>query len=191
MFAFFRRKPKQPPGNSQVKLCARLGLEIAPKMSRSDVSELIADALQQEKYKAIYDEMQREKEEEMEREDRAEYGDEIVDELKKWEKICARRTHHIALFKHRGKTICEVIEFEGAEIVGDRKLSIKLDMLLPKTHKDKDDEFLGSYSIEWEKEVSVKPDQILALETLPGEIDIYDTESYEVARARCDELLGE
>lgn len=191
MFAFFRRKPKQPPGNSQVRLCDRLGLTIAPKMSRSDVSKLIERALQQEKYRAIYDEIEREREEEYDREERAEYGDEIVDELRKWEKICALRIHHIALFKHRGKTICEVIEFEVAEIAGERKYSIKLGMFLPKIHKDKDDKILGTYSIEWEKEVSVKSDQILAMETLSGEIDNYDTESYEVARARCDELLGE
>lgn len=191
MFAFFRRKPKRPPSNSQVSLCDRLGLKITPKMSRSDVSGLIERALQQEKYRAIYDEIQRERDEEVDQEERAEYGDEIVNELRKWEKICDLRTHHIVLFERRGKTICEVVEFESAEIVGDRKLSIELGMLLPKIHKDKDDEFIGVYSIGWEKEVSVKPDQILALETLPGEIDIYDTESYEVARARCDELLGE
>ena len=190
MFNLINKKPKQPPSNSQVRLCKRLGLEITPKMSRADVSKLLEISLQQEKYKAIYDEIQREEDAEFEREERAEYGDEIVDELKKWEKICDLNTQYFLLFKYRGKIQCEIVEIENAEIVEDKKPSISLSLLLPKKHRDKDYED-GGYYIEWEREISLKSNQIMAIEALPAQIDIFDVKAYELARTRCEEIQSE
>lgn len=147
MFGFLKRKPVQPPSRSQVSLCERLGLEITPKMGREDVSRMLATALQQDKYKKIYDEIQREKEAELEREDRETYGDDLVDELKGWESRCDPYKQYLLVFR-RGKTVqCDIVELEAAEIAGDKKYFVQLSFLRPKQHKERD---TGTY-YEWEK----------------------------------------
>lgn len=187
MFGFLKKKPIQPPGNSQIKLCKRLGLEITPKMSRADVSKLIEDALQQEEYRAIFDEIEREREEEFECEERAEYGDEVVDELKKWEKLCDPDRHYIVVYKRGGKIQSDVVEFEYAEILELKKPSVSVSLLLPKTHRDADGE-PGDYYIEWEREISLMPKQILLIESLPQQIDIFDMQAFELAKAKALKL---
>jgi len=178
MFSFFKKKSqktKKPPGRSQIELCKRLGLVITPKMCREDVSNLLGTSLKKEKYKKIYDEIQRERDEQFEKEDREEYGDELVDELKKWEKYCDVEKQYILIFKHGSNVKCDVVEFESAEIVGDKKHFVQLGVLLPKLYKEKD---TGNY-LEWEKEVNLKPKQVYKIEALNKAIDMFDLKAYE------------
>jgi len=156
-------------------------------MYREDVSMLLSDSLKQEKYKKIYDEIQRERDEEFEKEDRETYGDLLVDELKKWEQYCDVNNQYILVFKRGGKVQYEIAEFETAEIVGENKYSIQLGVLLPKRHKDKD---TGDY-IEWEKEVNLKPNQVLKIEALSEPIDMFDLETYEATKTKCEAMASE
>ncbi len=178
MFNFFKKKSEnqeKPPSKSQIKLCKQLGLIITPEMSRKNVSELLGVSLQQEKYKKIYDEIHREENEAFEKEERETYGDTLVDELKKWEKYCDTYDQYYLVFKRGSNVIYEIVEFETAEIVGEKKYSIKISILLPKLHKEKD---TGEY-LEWEKEVNLKPNQVLKIEKLSEIIDMFDLEAYE------------
>jgi len=178
MFNFFKKKPektKEPQSRSQVDLCKRLGLEITPQMGREEVSTLLSVSLKKEKYIKIYDEIQKEQNDKFEKEDRDEYGDEIVDELKEWEKYCNVDKQYILIFKRGSNIKCEIVEFESAEIVGDKKYSIQLSILFPKVYKDKD---TGNY-LEWEKEVNLKPKQVYKIEELNKTIDMFDLEEYE------------
>ena len=63
------------------------------------------------------------------------------------------------VFKRGNKVQTEIVEFETAEIIGENRYSIRLGILLPKIYKDRD----GDY-IEWEKEISLKPKQIINYE---------------------------
>jgi hypothetical protein len=187
MFSLFRKTPKKPPSRSQIELCARLGIEITPKMGQEDISKLLSESLQKEKYKKIYDEIQRERDEQFEKEEREEYGDEIVDELKKWEKYCDVYKQYYLIFKRGGKVQSDIAELESAEIMGEKKYYIQLGILLPKLHKDKD---TGDY-LEWEKEVTLKPEQILKIEELKEPIDMFDLGAYETAKKKCESMATE
>lgn len=156
-------------------------------MSREDVSWLLETSLQQEKYKKIYDEIQKEREADFEKEDRATYGDDLYEELKKWEQYCDQYKQYILIFKRGGKIQSDIAEFETADIIGDSKFSIQLGIILPKLHKDKD---TGDF-LEWEKEVTLKPNQILKIELLTESIDLYDIEAYKEAKTRSDVIASE
>jgi len=185
MFSIFNKKPQKPPSRNQVDLCERLGLEITPKMSYADVSKLLEVSLKQEKYKKIFDEIQKEREAEFEKEDRAMYGDELYDELTKWEQYCDPYKQFILVFKRGSKILADVVEFETADIIGEKKYSIQLGLLLPKLHKDRD----GDY-IEWEKEIKLKPSQVLKIEQLKDSIDLFDIESYKEIKSRCEAMAN-
>jgi len=190
MFSFFKKKlkkTKKSPGRSQVELCKRLGLVITPKMCRDDVSNLLSASLKQEKYKKIYDQIQKERDKEFEKEDRKIYGDTLVDELKEWEKYCDVNKQYILIFKRGSKVRCEVVEFESAEIVGEKKYSIQLGILLPKLYKDKN---TGNY-LEWEKEVNLKPKQVYKIRALVTPIDMFDLEAYEDVITKHEAMVSE
>jgi len=93
-------------------------------------------------------------------------------------------TRHV---KRGGKIQSDVAEFETAEIVGESKYSIQLSVLLPKLYKDSD---TGDY-LEWEKEVILKPSQVLRIEPLSESIDMHDVETYKATKARSDALANE
>ena len=187
MFSFFKKKPLERPSKSQVLLCERLGLQIQPKMSRKNVSKLLERSLRQDKYKRIYEEIQREREEESEKEERATYGDDIYDEQKKWESYCDPFRQYLMVFKRGGKIQSDVVELESADIVGEKRYSIQLGVLLPRHQKDRDS---GDY-IEWVRDVSLKPDNVLKFEALPKPIDMFDVESYVTTKTRCNALADE
>lgn len=187
MFSLFKKKPQKQPSRSQIELCDRLGLEITPKMGREDVSKLLNVSLQQEKYKIIYDEIQRERDEEFEKEDRETYGNKLVDELKKWEKYCDTYKQYFLIFKRGSKVQYEISEVESAEIMGEKKYFVQLGILLPKLHKDRD---TGDY-LEWEKEIVLKPNQILKIKELSEPIDMFDLETYESAKKQCELMASE
>ena len=180
------KKSSGSPSRSKVELCKQLGLEISNEMNQDDVLKLISEALKQPRYKEIYEEIQRQKFAEIEKEEREIYGDVIYDELKKWEKLCDPYKQYILVFK-RGSTIhADIVEFETADIIGENKYSILLGILLPKVHKDRD----GDY-IEWEKAVNLKLDQIIKLEKLIESIDLFDIEKFNEIKTKCNLLVSE
>ena len=188
MFSFLKKKQKKQqkqPGRSQIELCKRLGLEITPKMNRGDVSKLLSVSLKQDKYKKIYDEIQRERDKVFEKEDREIYGDKIVDELKKWEQYRDPYKQYFLIFKRGGKVQYEIAEIESAEITGESKYLIKLGILIPKIHK----EDFGDY-IEWEREITLKPNQVLKIEELAEPIDNSDLETYKAAKRKCQTMAS-
>jgi len=187
MFDFFKKKPSKPPSRNQVVLCERLGLVITTKMSREDVSKMLEVALEEEKYKKIYNEIQKQREAGSEKEDRTKYGDRLVDELKQWQRYCDPHKQYILIFKRGQQVQYDVVEFETAEIVGECKYSIQLGILLPKMHKDKD---TGDY-FEWEKELILKPSQVLKIEPLADAIDMFDVKTYQETKARCETIADE
>jgi hypothetical protein len=187
MFNFLKKKPATRPSRNQVVLCERLGLESTAKMSREDVSRMLEVALQQEKYKQIYDQIQKAKEAEFVKEDRATYGDTLIDELEKWQRYCDPHKQYILIFKRGQQVQFDVAEFETAEIIGGSKHSIQLGVLLPKLHKDKD---TGDY-LEWERELNLKPSEVLKIERLADAIDMFDIKTYQETKARCEAIANE
>lgn len=184
MFNIFKRKPKKTPSRNQVILCEQLGLKISHQMGQADVSKLLGEALQQEKYKAIYDSIQLEREKKFEKEDREEYGDKLVNELKSWEAKCNSNSHFYLVFK-RGETIhYDIAELESADIAGIKKHYIELNFQFLKRYKDK---VFGDH-VEWEKDITIKAHQVLKVQSLNRVIDGGNIKEYESARVQCEFL---
>ena len=180
-------KSGRPPSLNQSQTCKRLGLEIAPAMNYEEVKQCIEVSIKQEKYKVLYDEIQREREAELEKEDRLTYGDMLYADYKKWKKYRDPYAHYLLVFKRGTSVQAEVVEIDGVEIVGAAQYTLQIDILLPKFHKDKyTDEW-----IEWEKEVRLKSSQILKIERLPKQIEMNDLNAYHAAKEKCNELARE
>jgi len=180
------KKSFNRPSKTKIEECERLGLEVKPTMSNREVWQLIEDAKKDPKIKKIHDEYIAEQNAISEAVDREEYGDNVVDELKKWEKLCSVGVHHIVVFK-KGKTLdTDILEFECANIEGESKYYIKIDGLRPKIYKPRDE----SPYIEWNKKISFRPEQIIEVLTLPNPIDMFELNDYENALNRAKELKG-
>ena len=166
---------KYPPSKSKLKICERLGLKVIPDMGNCDVHFLIEKALENPETKKIYDQYQKEQDAKIEKEEREEYGDELYEEMTKWEKICVPGKHYGLIFQRGKNTISDVVEFEEVLVEGKSKLFLKVGLLLPKRYKNKSE---GDH-IEWEKEVKIKPSQILFMEEFHESIDIFDVQRYD------------
>lgn len=180
-------KSNKPPSTNQIEICSRLGLEVSAMKNYDDVKKYIEISLKEEKYKLLYDEIQRERESKLEAEDRATYGTELYEEYRKWEKYRESSVHYLLVYKRSSNLYADVVEIDGVELVGDGKYKLKIEILLPKLHKDKHTDDW----IEWEKELTLTPGQILRLEPLPMPIDMFDLEGYRSAKTKCDELAKE
>lgn len=173
---------KYPPTKSNKEICERLGLQIQPNMGNKDVYFLIQDAIKDPRYKALYDQLNQEKAAALEREEREEYGDELYEEIQKWEKLCDVRKHYAAVFR-QGKSIkFDILELEQVEIEGTNASTLKVEALRPKKYRDRE---IGDY-LEWEKEIRLKPKDILILKALPKQLDIYDVSGYEKLLRVCE-----
>lgn len=157
-------------------------------MNYLEVNQLIEDAKKNPQIKILYDEYVAEKEKYnaeqnaiVDAEEREEYGDALVDERNKWEKMCSSGVQHIVVFK-KGKTLdADILEFEDAIIEkGESKYYVKINGLRPKIHKARNE----SPSIEWEKEITLRLDQIIEVVTLPKQIDLIEINEYENALNR-------
>jgi len=170
-----RDAKKYPPSKSKLKLCERLGLKVTPDMDIRAVNSLIEKSLEHPETKKIYDQYQKEQRSEVEKEEREEFGDELYEEMAKWEKFCSSGKHYGLIFKRGGKIISDVVEFEEVLVEGKKKLFLKVGLLLPKRYRSKT---MGDH-LEWEKETKIRPSQILFLEEIQEPIDIYDVQSYD------------
>jgi len=185
MFGIFKKKtkyPYKPPSKSQIEECERLGLKIKPKMSSHDVLTMINESKKIPKYKKI-DEEYRKKQRIIELKDlEDEYGSELVKELDKWESKTINQ--HIIIYK-KGKTITsDIIEFDSVEIEDSGKPYVEVSILRPKIYKPKND----SHYIEWEKEVSLKSNQILFCSELKKEIDMFDLDRFDKELTKTKQL---
>jgi len=178
------KKPFYRPSKTKIEECERLGLEVKPTMNNREVWQLIEDAKKNPRIKKLHDEYIAEQNAICEAADREEYGNAVVDELKKWEKLCSVGVHHIVVFK-KGKTIdADILEFERANIEGESKYYVKIEGLRPKIYKPRGE----SPYLEWEKEITFRPEQIIEVITLPKPIDLFEINDYKNALNRAKEL---
>lgn len=168
-------KPKNPPSKANLEICERLGIKVNRRMSNVDVHRKIEKAIRKPKYKALYEELQREKAAEIERADREEYGDELYEEISKWGRMCDPHHQYLAVFKSGGKTQVDILELEGVDIDGAVASSLRIDALRPKRYRDRE---TGEY-LEWEKELRLRPSQILEIQRLVHPVDMDDVDEYE------------
>jgi hypothetical protein len=172
------------PGKKQLEECERYGLTINPNMNSHEVWQFIENAKKDPQIKKIHDDYIAAQNAIYETVDREEYGDAIVDEQKKYTNLCLVGVHHIVVFK-KGKTLgADIIEFESVNIEGDNKHYVKVDGLRPKIYKPRGE----SPYIEWEKEISFRPNQILEIITLPEPIDMFELKDYQKALDRAEKL---
>jgi hypothetical protein len=199
MSSFFKEKPIKPPSISQIELCGRLGLEITPKMGYEHVSSMLRKSLKEEKHKNIYDAIQEEHNEQFEKINREEYGDKIVDELKKWETYCDVNKQYYLIFKRGGELVFDIAEIASAAIFGEKTVGektvgektvgtamfcVQLGIRLPKARNER---HAGDY-VEWEKQITLKPEQILRIEALEEPIDMFDLSAYVTAKNKCKSM---
>jgi len=174
----------KPPSKKQLEECERLGLEVKPNMSSREVWQLVKDVLKDPKYKKLYDKYIAEQNAICEAEEREEFGDAVVDEQKKWQKLCSPRLHHIVVFKKDKTLYADILEFESANIEGENEYHVKIEGYRPKIYNPHGED----PRIEWIKVISFRPEQIFEVITLPNQIDIYAIDDYKNALKKAKEL---
>ena len=94
----------------------------------------------------------------------------------KWEKFSDSGKQYSIIFQRGKSTISDVAEFEEVLVEGKKKLFLKIGLTLPKLYKNKSE---GDH-LEWEKEVRIRPSQILFIKELQDTIDIFDVQRYDL-----------
>ncbi|MCB1697036.1 MAG: hypothetical protein KDI34_12470 [Halioglobus sp.] len=154
---------------------------MSPTMSNRDVYLTIQKAIEKPRFKALYDELERERADTAAEAERAELGQELYGAIEKWRKLCDPNRHYAVVFR-QGKTIkWDVLEFEEVSSDDSRVASIRVQVLAPKRRKERD---TGEY-LEWEKEIKLKPENILEVQALPKPVDMYDVATYEKLLGVC------
>jgi len=179
-------QPFKHPSKSQLEECERLGLTVKLGMSSRDVWQMVRDAKEDPRIKALDDAYHAQQRASQEAEDREEYGDVVVDNYKRMEALCRVGVHHLVVFKKGKQVDADVIEFERASIEdeNEKKTYIMIEGLRPKIYKPRGE----SPYIDWNKEIVLKSDQILEVETLPKSIDIFELGDFEKALDRASQL---
>ena len=173
------------PSKAQGKRCEWLGLEIKPGMSSRDVWLMVNEAMKDPRIKALDDAYLEQQWAIQEAENRAEYGDVVVDNYKRMQALCRAGVHHIVVFKKGKKVDADVLEFEGVSIDENKKgVNVTVEGYRPKIHKPRGE----SPRIDWNKEIVISSDQILEIETLPTGIDLFDLNGFEKAQERANQL---
>ena len=158
---------KQPPTSDQVEICDKVGILLSSGTTRGRAEKIITEAKTNPKYAAKFqqldEELQRESDAEEVREQRAKYGDKLMEEFYRWEEITSEFGDQYVLVFRRGKLIVvEVVEFDTVEINNASKPYINLSVRVPE--KEKLDR--NCYVISWEKEVEIKAGNILHIQKL-------------------------
>lgn len=165
------------PSRTQREICARLGISIENNSTHEDVRASIKESLKDPIMQALYQDYRDEQSALAEQELREQFGVALYEECEKWEKLCIAGQQYIAVYKKGAQIKSNVIELEAACIEGEKRYALIIYALLPKISKDR---IIGS-SIEWEKEMKLKPSQILELKPFHTSIDIFDVQVYEQA----------
>ena len=114
--------------------------------------------------KQVQDEARNEVDEEYDREMRAQYGDDLMNEFHRWEKISNDvESQYMMIFRRGKEVVVEVVEIgDSAEIVDGRAPYIRLSFLLPKKERHDKDYF----SLEWDKEMEIRSSSVLHIQKL-------------------------
>lgn len=181
--------PEQPfkhPSKAQLEECERLGLVVKPGMSSRDVWQMVRDAKEDPRIKALDDAYHAQQRAIQEAEDREEYGDVVVDNYKRMEALCRVGVHHLVVFKKGKQVDADVLEFERASIEdeNEKRIYVMVEGLRPKIYKPRGE----SPHIDWNKEIVLKSDQILEVETLLKTIDMFELGDFEKALDRANQL---
>lgn len=176
----------KPPSKAQLDECARLGLTVKPGMTSRQVWQLVQDALKRPDVKARYDALLAEKAAIAEAADREEFGDALVDERKKWEALCDGGPY-LVVFKKGATVEADLLEFDQASIEGEKKPFVKVEAMRPKVYRNPHD---SSPHFDFERAVSLKPAQILAVEKVPVAIDMFDLDAFDRWQRKAQELAA-
>jgi hypothetical protein len=180
-----QKQPVRPPSKAQVEKCEWLGLEIKPGMSSRDVWLMVNDAKNDPRIKELDDAYLAQQWAAQEAEDREEYGDVVVDNYKRIQELCQAGVHHIVVFKTGKKVDADVLEFESVTMdKNEKEIIVTVEACRPKIHKPRGE----SPRIDWKKEIAIRLDQILEIDTLPTGIDQFDLDGFEKARIRANQL---
>lgn len=180
-----QEKPFRHPSTAQVKKCEWLGLEIKPGMTSREVWLMVKEAKKDPRIKALDDAYLEQQWATQEAEDREEYGDVVVDNFKKMQALCRAGVHHVVVFKKGRKVEAEVLEFESVSMDEDEKgCIVTVEGYRPKIQKPRGE----APRLDWNKEIEIRYDQILEIETLPTGIDQSDLAGFEKAQERANQL---
>lgn len=179
------KKPVRPPSKAQVEKCEWLGLEVKPGMSSREVWLMVNEAKNDPKIKALEDAYLAHQWATEDAENREEYGDAVVDTYKRIQDLCQADVHHIVVFKIGQKVDADVFEFENVTMDKNKKGGfVTVEACRPKIRKSRGE----SPRIEWTKEIAIRFDRILEIDTLPTGIDPFDLDGFEKARIRANQL---
>jgi hypothetical protein len=148
-----------PPTAKQLRYAKKLGIEVTPGMTKWDVSDLIRQMEEdnpelQEEREQIKDKMRERK-----------YGEQTVAAEREWLEFSDTTRYMLAVYRHRGEIIVDVLRVNGAEI--NKQGKVVLEIEAPKGYKDPD---VGPLLL-WERYFRLPVGDLLYYEGLYKEFD--------------------
>jgi len=155
MFGLFRKQPPaDPPTDKQRKYTARLGIDVAPTMTKSSLSAAIADFERRSPSAAA----QRERIRAMARERK--FGKDLVAKESRWNQFADDVGYMLAVYNRGKETIVDVLRVSEAIITVRGKLKLSLEA--PKVVRDR---HIGAY-LDWDRHLELSIDALLYHEPL-------------------------
>lgn len=170
-----------PPSKLQLKECRQLGLTIGPGANSRQVSlevnEIMDHSEGRDQKGAIGDAKDREK-----------YGDALVKEWGEWQARCGSGTTTYMVVSEWGNDVIgDLMQFVSVRIDDGQKPIVRIDGRWPRI--DWNPPEMDPY-FEFKREVTLKPAQILAVEKVPVEIDMFDVEELDMWQKKAMQLAG-
>lgn len=167
MFGFFKKKPAlDPPTEKQLRYAKKLGIALAPTMSKDDVSAAISAveranprlAEKRERVKA--------------KARRRDFGPEVVAEEARWNEFADSTQYTLAIYRRGKEIIVDVLRVNEAFI--DKRGKLVLGVEAPKVVKDRD---IGDY-LDWDRHFELSREKLLHFEPLHSNFHDEGNEAY-------------
>lgn len=170
-----------PPSKPQLEECRQPELTIGSGPTGQQVDLMINEIFEQPEPRAQKDAIGG-------AEDREDCGDALVEEWIEWKTRCGLgATTYMVVSEWGNKVFGDLMQLVNFEITDGPKPFLRIDGLWPRV--DRNPPEMDPY-FEFKREVTLKSSQILAVQKVPVEIDMFDVEEFDVWQQKAKQLAG-
>ena len=168
----FSSKKKRPPSKKNLGTCERVGLKVRWWMSDQDTYKMIQAARNDVRFSEAFASIDHEAMLESDKMDREEYGDSLFEKCLPFKRLCDSGDYYLAVFKVRGKTQFDVLCFDYIDVEPPSLIEIYASRPVICREKDNEHVMYG------EKDLLLKPTNLVCYTKLESEPDIFDVDGY-------------
>jgi hypothetical protein len=164
---------RNPPLEKQLQLCEQIGLPIKPGMNLGQVERLLEYASKNPKYARKFQEHDPARLAELDRKQRQQYGDALVDRLYRWRKRLGPG-HFLIEYKKGKEVFVDVAVIEFVEIKQGKRPYIEVGLALPLVVQEDN----GNDYLEWGTDESLPAESFLHIKRLKSNLAASDLKDY-------------